>query len=283
MAKLNYSQLNQMNETNEGGRVRFFSLKNDGDEAVVRIMHDSSADYDIVAVHTVNAGGRYRDINCLREVGQPVTSCPFCAAQVRASQKFYVHMIQYVKDESGAIVPVPAVWARSALSMSQKLNTLIEEYGPLSNCIFKIKRQGKAGDMHTKYEINYANPTIYREDLYPKVPDAFANYDVLKHAVYNKSAADMEQFIATGDFPAGNSNNNSSYSPQSASAQIDMIVDDEPTYNNPTGTAAPMQPPVYQSPVSNESTGAPSYMTPPGTANPSQPPAPAVQRPVRYY
>lgn len=282
MAKLNYSQLNQMNEASEGGRVRFFSLKNDGDEAVVRIMHDSSADYDIVAVHTVNAGGRYRDINCLREVGQPVTSCPFCAAQVRSAQKFYVHMIQYVKDESGTIIPVPTVWARSALSMSQKLNTLIEEYGPLSNCIFKIKRQGKAGDMHTKYEINYANPTIYREDLYPKVPEAFANYDVLKHAVYNKSASDMEQFIATGDFPVGNNANSPSYSSQSASAQIDMIVDDEPSYNPPVAEPPSTGVPAYSVPTPPSFTGTPAY-TPTTTPTNPQPPAPSVQRPVRYY
>ena len=64
-------------------------MKNDGDEAIVRIMHDSPETFDIVTNHTVTIDGKYRSVNCIREIGQPVTNCPFCDIkdQAKADQK----------------------------------------------------------------------------------------------------------------------------------------------------------------------------------------------------
>ena len=82
-------------------------------------------------------------------------------------------MIHYVTDtQTGAIVPVPVVWDRAATEYANKFKTLIEEYGPLSNLIFKIKRNGKAGDMSTTYEILMGNQTMYPIEQYPKIAEA---------------------------------------------------------------------------------------------------------------
>lgn len=258
MARINYEQLNEMSSGNNNEMMRYFSLKDDGDEAIVRIMHDSCADFDIVTAHKVNVGGRYRNVNCLREIGRPVEDCPFCAAKINTSQVFYVHLIQYVKDETGKVTPTPVLWSRSARQMSQKLNSLIEEYGPLSDCIFKIRRNGKAGDMHTTYEILYGNPNVYREDIYPKVPNAFEGYEVVGKQVLNKNAEEMQYFLENNQFPERKQKNTNS---------LDEIVDDTPD-------TVPTQPPVYNT---SSATHAPVGVTP-NTTTTSAP-----QRPVRYY
>lgn len=256
MAKINFSQLNEMSSNSNNDMMRYFSLKDDGDEAIVRIMHDSCQDFDIVTTHKVNIGGRYRNVNCLREIGHSVEECPFCAAKKDSAQVFYVHMIQYVKDENGKVTPTPVVWSRRARQMSQKLNSLIEEYGPLSDCVFKIRRNGKSGDMHTTYEILYGNPNVYREDIYPKVPNAFEGYDVVGKQVLNRSAQDMQYFLENGQFPERQSASNNTNNTHTT--DLDVMIDDTPEIpNTPTST-----------------TTATPYNVPNTTTT---------QRPVRYY
>lgn len=261
MARINYEQLNEMSSGNSNEMMRYFSLKDDGDEAIVRIMHDSCADFDIVTAHKVNVGGRYRNVNCLREIGRPIEDCPFCAAKISTSQVFYVHLIQYVKDETGKVTPTPVLWSRSARQMSQKLNSLIEEYGPLSDCIFKIRRNGKAGDMHTTYEILYGNPNVYREDIYPKVPNAFDGYEVVGKQVLDKNASEMQYFLENNQFPEKQ---------KKVSVSVDDIVDDTPT---------PITEPVSNIPV-NTYPNPGVTNTPPSSTTTSTGTA---TRPVRYY
>lgn len=260
MARINYEQLNEMSSGNNNEMMRYFSLKDDGDEAIVRIMHDSCADFDIVTAHKVNVGGRYRNVNCLREIGRPIEDCPFCAAKISTSQVFYVHLIQYVKDETGKVTPTPVLWSRSARQMSQKLNSLIEEYGPLSDCIFKIRRNGKAGDMHTTYEILYGNPNVYREDIYPKVPNAFEGYEVVGKQVLDKNAGEMQFFLENNQFPERQ---------KKTSVSVDDIVDD---------TSTPITEPAANIPVT-------TYPNPgvTNTPTPSTTTTTTATRPVRYY
>lgn len=203
MARISFNAYQQAaaNEQNESS-IGFFSLKNDGDEAVVRILHNSSDDFDIIAAHPIKVGEYFRKAACLKNPGDPKDKCPLCAADVKLQYRMFVHMIQYTKDENGQIVSRPVVWERSAKDMSQKLMSMIQEYGPLSDCVFKVRRNGKAGDMQTTYEIMYANPNVYRPDLYPTdAANAFIGYDTLGTKVYNKTAAELQTFLETGAFP----------------------------------------------------------------------------------
>ena len=203
MARISFNAYQQAaaNEQNESN-IGFFSLKNDGDEAVVRILHNSSDDFDIIAAHPIKVGEYFRKAACVKAPGDPKDKCPLCAADIKLQYRMFVHMIQYTKDENGQIVARPVVWERSAKDMSQKLMSMIQEYGPLSECVFKVRRNGKAGDMQTTYEIMYANPNVYRPDLYPTdAAKAFDGYDTLGTKVYNKTAAELQVFLDTGSFP----------------------------------------------------------------------------------
>ena len=150
-----------------GPRVGFFTLKNDGDEAIVRIMHDSPEEFDILAVHPVQVDGRFRNVSCLRGPSDPMDMCPFCLENKKLATKIYIHMIQYVRDENNQIVAQPKVWERTT-AYARQLAEYINEYGPLSDMIFKIKRNGAAGSMETTYTIMPANAKLYPEDLYVK-------------------------------------------------------------------------------------------------------------------
>jgi hypothetical protein len=213
MARINCDTFQQVNDQTSSGGVGFFSLKNDGDEAVVRILHNSPEDFDIIAAHPIKVGEYFRKAACLRNPNEPSSKCPLCAADVKLQYRIFVHMIQYTKDENGAIVAKPVVWERSARDMSQKLVTMLQEYGPLSECVFKIRRNGKSGDMQTTYEILYANPNIYRPDLYPMDgASAFEKYDALGTKVYDKNYDELVTFLNTGSFP--NTQQSSTTAPQ---------------------------------------------------------------------
>ena len=203
MAIINYEQINtgSSDSNNSSNRVEFFSLKNDGDEAVVRIMHDSTSSFELVTTHPITVEGKYRRINCIRDPREPMENCPLCKSGTKIQQRFYIHLIQYTKDEQGNIIATPKVWERPA-TYAVTIKNLIDEYGPLSNCIFKIRRNGEAGSMQTTYSILFGNPQVYRSDFYPKDDSAFENYSVIGTAVMDKTFEDISEFISTGKFPA---------------------------------------------------------------------------------
>lgn len=201
MAKIDFNAIKD--STNAAGttnRVPFFGLKNDKDTAIVRIMHDSPESFDLLTVHQIQIDGHYRKVNCIREANDPVDACPFCAVKHPLSQKLYIHLLVYTRDDTGRIIPQPMVWERSA-SYARTLLSYINNYGPLSDCIFKIQRNGAAGNVNTTYDIMYCNPNVYTNDMYPKISDAFAEYNPIGNAVMNKSREEMLYFNQNAAFP----------------------------------------------------------------------------------
>lgn len=257
MAKINFNEINS-NENVSNASVGFFSLKNDGDEAIVRIMHDSTDTFELLTTHPIQIGNKYRRVNCIRDPRDSMDNCPICKSGGKVQQRFYIHLIQYVKDENGNIIPQAKIWERSA-SYAVTIKNLIDEYGPLSDCIFKIRRNGEAGSMTTSYSILYGNPQVYRQELYPKDSSLFENYSVVGSAVMDKNFEELSEFVATGEFPQRKNN------------QKDVndypVRDNTPTY--PTSNQAYSQVPDRQiSANSNMNQDIQQSTT---------------QRPVRYY
>lgn len=201
MAQMSFNSI----QTNESGpvsstNVGFFSLKNDGDVAVVRFMHDDVSSFELYTVHNISKDGRYRKVNCLREPEESFDKCPLCAAGERVQQRFFIHLVQYVQNENGQIVGIPKVWERSA-TYAHKLKSLMDEYGPLSDCVFKIKRHGVANARDTSYDILFCNPASYDSEQFPKNFKAFANFKVLGGIVLDKSFDELLTYTTTGAFP----------------------------------------------------------------------------------
>ena len=191
--QINYSDGNDF-------QVGFFSLKNDGDEAIVRIMCDSMADLEIMTVHPVTVGVSSfpnRQVNCLRDPRDPLEMCPLCAAGEKVKQKVFIRMLQYdpYTKEAKAVV-----WDRVASVFAPKIKSFLDNYGPLSHIMCKVIRHGTG--KQTQYDIiPNINPMEFNEQNYPIVPDAFADFTVLGRMVMDKNAEEIMEFMRTGAFP----------------------------------------------------------------------------------
>ena len=215
----------QSNNSGSGIKVGYFNLKNDQDEAVVRFMHDSPEDFDLLVVHkTQDENGRFKSVNCLRNPSDPIDMCPICADGGKTDYKIYIHMLEYVRQEDGSIKPLARVWERSS-AYAKKLANLMNEYGPLSDCLFKVKRNGAKGNLKTEYDIMFASEKVYPSSVYVKDTSLLEGYQALGHAVLDKSYEEL----VSGSAPATNG---------------------EPTYQAPAYTA-PAPTTTYQAPETN--------------------------------
>ena len=249
MAKINWNdfqaraaEMEARQQQMNGPYVGFFTLKNDGDEAIVRIMHDSPEDFDIVAVHQTTVDGKFRNVSCLRSPSDPMDMCPFCAANKKFATRLYIHLIQYVRDENNQIVAQPKVWERST-AYAKQLAEYINEYGPLSDMIFKIKRSGAKGSMDTTYTIIPANAKLYPEDIYVKDAEALADYQALGHAVLDKN---YEEMMAMLDGAPTTQQSAAPARPAYTPAPV------RPTFDQVAQAATPAYAPVPQQPVAGE-------------------------------
>lgn len=285
MAQIRFEDIKDvgLNSGNQN-KVGFFSLKNDGDEAIVRIMHDSTDSFEIVSTHQIEVNGKFRRINCCRSPYDPIENCPICAIGKNVQSRFFIHLIQYTIGEGGMVVCEPKVWERPA-SFANTIKNLITNYGPLSNSIFKVKRNGAARSTDTTYDLMYMPPQQYPEAIYKKVTDAFDGYSVIGTIVMDKRPADIIAFLQTGNFPMPK---------KEANATIDAhkLIPASPVDVTNVTPSAPVSGPT--TPPWNGTAPAPNaYFPPQGgyvenqqsvntNVGPTQP-MPTIDRPVRYY
>ena len=279
MAKINWNDFQARAAANEeaqqnGQRVSFFALKNDGDKAVVRIMHDTPDDFDMLAIHRLPVEGQKfgRAVSCLRGPKDPIDMCPACAAGEKVNLRLYIHLLEYVKDEEGNIVAVPRIWERS-MNYAKTLADYIAEYGPLSDMIFTIKRSGAKGSMETTYTVLPGNANLYPQDVYYKDTEAFADYTALGHAVLDKDYQSMLDMIDSAP----------------AQAPVAQQSAARPVYNQPAAQPAPR--PTYEAAVQQQVTAPqPAAAQPRTYREPTNTGAPAAgtdntaaPRPRRYF
>lgn len=180
---------------NAGPRVGYFSLKDDGDEAIVRFCYDNPDQFDILTTHQTTVEGKFRRVNCLREsFKDSPDTCPMCAAGVPIQQKFYIKLLEYTRDENNNIVATPKIWERPT-SYVNILGNLFAEYGNVSDNVFKVKRSGEKGSLQTTYSIMLANPNVYNSELYPKNNGAFEGYNIIGTAVLDKSYDELKAMV----------------------------------------------------------------------------------------
>ena len=250
---------------NNNFKVGFFSLKNDNDEAVVRIMHDSTADFDIVTTHEIREDNAYRGrVSCIRSPREELNKCPMCAANIPVAQRMYIHLIQYVQDETGNIVPQPCVWERS-ISYANQIKSYIDNYGPLSDIICKIVRHGQPRDQRTRYEIiPNLNKQVYRDDIYVKDASLFNGFVSEGTVVQKRSFDELTTYVQTGKMPQRVKTDAPSSIPTTIAT---------PTYSQ---TAYVPTTPAYSTPNISE-------VAPMSTNTPVSDNVPGLQRPTRTY
>lgn len=189
-------------------KVGFFKLHNDKDEALVRINVASLDELQFATVHQLSAATKWMKVSCLNEVGSYSDNCPLCAKVAagdtsigKASKKVYVQMLVSYKDAAtGAFsAAVPVIWERPA-GFSREIANLLRDYGSLKEHVFKVTRNGAAGDMKTTYSIAYI-PLYDKPETVSTDFGAFTNFKIEKHSYWVKTKEEIETFLTTGSFP----------------------------------------------------------------------------------
>jgi hypothetical protein len=175
----------------------YFSLPDDGDEAIMHFMYNSVDDIDGYAVHRVKVNGYDRNVNCLRDYSDPLDKCPLCEARYRTIAKFFVNLYN---AETGEV----KVWERGQNFYPQ----MKEDLGMLKNLAtypVRITRHGKKGDTNTTYELLAVEPslmtygTVTMED-FPDVEDPLGTY------ILDKTYDELVTYVQTGSFETGDNN-----------------------------------------------------------------------------
>ena len=189
-------------------KVGFFKLKNDQDEALVRINVSSLDELQFATVHQLGAAQKWMKISCLNPVGSYTDNCPLCKKVAegdtsigKAAKRVYVQMLVSYKDAAtGGYTPaIPVIWERPA-GFSREIATLLKDYGNLREHVLKVTRQGGAGDMKTTYSISYI-PMYDKPETVSTDFSAFTNFNIAKHSYWEKTLEEIETFLATGSFP----------------------------------------------------------------------------------
>lgn len=214
-------------------------LKEDGDTAIIRFPYKSMDDIIYTATHNVPMpGAPYgRRIRCTE-----TPDCELCAKGIKVDERVFVKFLTYTIDEtSGEVVLNCTVWDRPAAFADLDLKGLMEEYGDLTQCLFKIKRAG-AGK-NTRYSIlPVVNPVVYNPQVYKA--DFTELEKVNAESVLSKSIEQYHQILNPEAAPkrtvaeavAHVQTQTTQYNPQYSQTQVYVQQPQMPQPQNPQQT-----------------------------------------------
>jgi len=128
-------------EAYKGGGAGFFSLVNDKDTAVMRILVGESlvAEEDWFVVHEIQVDSKKRYVQCTEE-----EDCEGCL-----KNKPQIKLFLQLEDPKTSEI---TVWERGR-TFIPKINDKITSNGPLYNRLYEIERNGIPNDPKTFYEL----------------------------------------------------------------------------------------------------------------------------------
>jgi len=170
--------------------VSFMTL-GDGDEAIIRL---APLDWnEIIYYHNETDDWKSRKIACNRtDFKDPLDKCPFCAKKMPLKSRYYVKLLQYVRDENNNVVATEKVWDAPTRYVSILMDCE-NDYGPVQDLIFKMKRTG-AGQQ-TTYSFLPMISKIYNEDVYKKDFGGLQNYKALGSLVKELTVEEMNSIL----------------------------------------------------------------------------------------
>jgi hypothetical protein len=128
-----------IDESMEFIQTPWFTLRDDGDSAVRRILYGGTEDVSVYSVHNIEDNGNWKDVDCHGE------GCPMCREGLKPMARIYIPLYDDTNETY-------EFWIRGAMYI-RVIRNLIGEHGSLVNRRFEIIRHGAAGDMKTTYEL----------------------------------------------------------------------------------------------------------------------------------
>ena len=215
MAQINFTDFEKKKENRsfpERVKVGYFSsLKDDGDETLVRLNYNKKADFKVAYVHRITLDGKWRNVECLTGFydTDEDNTCPLCASGDKRKAKVYVQLLEYSKNEQGTIVAEPKIWERGYGFVPELMDVIADAVEdekiaadtPISDIVFKVRRVGAKGSMETKYKLKVMKPEIVPENVFTKDFSAFKDFDSAHHDYYSKTEEEIKYFLQNKKFP----------------------------------------------------------------------------------
>ncbi len=132
-----FKSIEQYNEEKYGDK---FILQNDKDYADVIFMYRSVKDVLVADCHYVKSADYSGYVHCNGR------GCPACAKGIRVQTKLFIPLYNITAGEL-------QFWDRSARFEPQLHTNVFTHYPNPSEFVFRITREGAAGDINTKYQI----------------------------------------------------------------------------------------------------------------------------------
>ena len=189
--------------------VDFFTLKNDGDKAIVRIFHDSLSDVELLPTHEIKVSDKTRKIVCIREPEGDKSDCPLCEKGLATSVKMYLNLLVYEPDEDGYYTKAPklAVFERGQ-SFIRKIQSLENRYcargKKLIDTVFEIERQGAYKDPKTTFDFQ---PVLDLDADECPIPEELEKFIAEGGLVISKDYDDILHYLDKGSFPEKEADN----------------------------------------------------------------------------
>ncbi len=181
MARFNVLEVEKYGGNGGGG---FFSLKNVGDSAKVRIMYDQFCDVEGYSVHSIIVDNKKRSIDCLRGKDASESSCPFCSKKQFPLVKVYIPL--YLVEEGRTVI-----WEKGKTYIP-RLKELFDEYAkdrPLVSTVFEIEKiLDSSGKVAFDITPIYSDDTLI-EDITDEVRPVYGNL------VVQMSFEEMERLV----------------------------------------------------------------------------------------
>lgn len=288
-----YQQIAAQEQAQSGDstKIGYFKLKDDGDMAIARINLSSTDEFMFAAVHTLQVGGKWMKVSCHNPLGMNAAGCPLCSANQanpkgsisKSAKKMFIPMLVSYRDAqaaNGYAPAVPVIWDRPA-QFSRELANKLMLAGNLKDVLVMITRNGKAGDMQTTYsvEIIPATHPVFKPEMIPADFSAFNNFNIAKHSYWEKTAEEINAFLATGQFPEVAKNNNQQAVNTMANTANAYTAPAAPAYQAPAQAAPAQTVPAYTAPAAPQYTTPAAPMTAPATAAPAN----AATAPTRNF
>ncbi len=196
----------------------YFSLKNDGDSARVRICYENINDVEGHCVHRVKTNNGFKYVECLREYNDPLDMCPLCSSDNMEDRKLLSKIwIPIYKLDDNEIV----LWERGKQFWQKEFYPLMVEKGePFCANVFTIVRHGEANNMETTYEFISEGCDDTTLDDFEDIPSPTGTL------VLEKTFEELESFLKTRSFDGEQKNSDTSDFPRrrtSTSNDVDSL------------------------------------------------------------
>lgn len=186
------------------GGAGFFQLADNGDSAEVRLMYEDIEDIQCDTVHTIDVVGkdgkvvmgkngrpRQQYVACLRDYKDSKDVCPFCRENMYMGVRLIIPIYDIAENKV-------KIWDKGK-KMFKKISRLASRHPDIVSQVFRIEREGEAGDQQTDYYIEaVGDPDDTTLKDLPALPVIHGD---TKAYILDKTAEDMEYYLQEGQFP----------------------------------------------------------------------------------